>query len=132
MTAESPKAPEETIRLHQANERTMLAWIRTGIALMAFGFAIARFGLFLRQIASMSRLSVHPEQGLGSAWIGAALVGFGMLVNLLGTLRYAQIRRAIERGALGAPGDTIVIVIGAIATLIGLGMTALLIRALGE
>lgn len=38
----------ETLRLHQANERTMLAWIRTGIALMAFGFAIARFGVFLR------------------------------------------------------------------------------------
>ena len=34
-----------------ANERTVLAWIRTGIALMAFGFAIARFGLFLREMS---------------------------------------------------------------------------------
>lgn len=48
----------ETIRLHQANERTMLAWIRTGIALMAFGFAIARFGVFLRQVASVGQLPV--------------------------------------------------------------------------
>jgi putative membrane protein len=48
-----PKASEETLRLHQANERTILAWIRTGIPLMAFCFAITRFGVFLRQVASL-------------------------------------------------------------------------------
>ena len=37
-------------REHQANERTFLAWLRTSIALIGFGFAIARFGLFLRQL----------------------------------------------------------------------------------
>ena len=68
-----PSTPqEETLRLHQANERTMLAWIRTGIALMAFGFAIARFGVFLRQVASVGQVTVH-QQAVGSAWVGAAL-----------------------------------------------------------
>lgn len=128
---EPPKAPEETLRLHQANERTMLAWIRTGIALMAFGFAIARFGVFLRQVASVGQVSVHL-QGVGSAWVGAALVALGMAANLLATIRYAQIRRAIERGDVGAPHVLVVYVFGITATLVGLVMTVLLVRALTE
>jgi|GEM_PF-5432662 len=42
--------PPDRQREHQANERTFLAWLRTSIALIGFGFAIARFGLFLRQL----------------------------------------------------------------------------------
>jgi len=127
-----PSTPqEETLRLHQANERTMLAWIRTGIALMAFGFAIARFGVFLRQVASVGQVTVH-QQAVGSAWVGAALVALGMLANLLATIRYAQIRRAIERGATGAPNALVVYVFGIIATLVGLVMTILLVRALAD
>ena len=110
----------------------MLAWIRTGIALMAFGFAIARFGVFLRQVASMGQGPVHPAHGVGSAWVGAVLVALGMVANLLATIRYGQIRRAIERGDVGAPHAVMVYVFGATATVVGLIMTILLVRALGE
>ena len=110
----------------------MLAWIRTGIALMAFGFAIARFGVFLRQVANVGQLAVGPQHGLGSAWVGAALVAMGMLANLVATLRYAQIRRAIERGEVGAPNALMVYVFGATATIVGLVMTVLLVRALAD
>ena len=127
-----PKTPEETLRLHQANERTMLAWIRTGIALMAFGFAIARFGVFLRQVASVGQLAVRPLHGLGSAWVGAALVALGMIANLLATIRYARIRRAIDRGDVGSPNALVVYVFGVTATVVGVVMTVLLLRALGE
>ena len=123
---------EETLRLHQANERTMLAWIRTGISLMAFGFAIARFGVFLRQVADAGQLSVRSQHGLGSAWVGAVLVALGMIANLLTTIRYAQIRRAIERAQVGAPNAVFVYVFGATATLVGLAMTVMLVRALGQ
>jgi putative membrane protein len=109
----------------------MLAWVRTGIALMAFGFAIARFGVFLRQVASVGQVTVH-QRAVGSAWVGAALVALGMLANLLATIRYAQIRRAIERGATGAPNALVVYIFGIIATLVGLVMTILLVRALGD
>jgi putative membrane protein len=129
---DAPKAEPETIRLHQANERTMLAWIRTGIALMAFGFAIARFGVFLRQVASVGQLPIHVQHGAGSAWVGAVLVALGMLANLVATIRFAQIRRAIERGELGAPSAMVVYAFGATATLVGLVMAVLLVRALGE
>jgi len=127
-----PRTPEETLRLHQANERTMLAWIRTGIALMAFGFAIARFGVFLRQVASVGQLAVRPQHGLGSAWVGAVLVALGMTSNLLATIRYAQIRRAIDRGDVGSPSALVVYVFGVTATVVGVVMTVLLLRALGE
>jgi putative membrane protein len=129
---ELPTIRAETLRLHQANERTMLAWIRTGIALMAFGFAIARFGVFLRQVASVGAVPINLQRGVGSAWVGAILVALGMAANLLATIRYAQIRRAIQRGDVGAPGAMVVYVFGITATLVGLVMTVLLMRALGE
>lgn len=131
MGSSAERPPEETLRLHQANERTLLAWVRTGIALMAFGFAIARFGVFLRQVAAL-RPPPLPHSSFGSAWVGAALVALGMLANLLATLRFASIRRAIERGDVGAPNAALVYVIGFTVTLIGLAMTILLARALGE
>jgi inner membrane protein YidH len=123
-------ATNEVLRLHQANERTMLAWIRTGIALMAFGFAIARFGLFLRQIAAMGAVAVGTPRGLGSTWLGGGLVALGMVTNLVATIRYAQVRRAIEQGHLGAPGAFVVYTLGSAATLIGLSMALLLARVL--
>lgn len=110
----------------------MLAWIRTGIALMAFGFAIARFGVFLQQVASAGQLPLRVQHGVGSAWVGAVLVALGMLANLVATIRFAQIRRAIDRGEVGAPSAMIVYAFGAIATLVGLVMAVLLLRAIGE
>jgi putative membrane protein len=125
-------AVEETLRLHQANERTMLAWVRTGIALMAFGFAIARFGVFLRQVAAIGSVPLRGSTSLGSAWIGAALVALGMIANLLATVRYGRVRAAIERGEVGAPSGVLVYVFGTTATLVGLVMTVLLAHAIGE
>jgi putative membrane protein len=125
-------AVEETLRLHQANERTMLAWVRTGIALMAFGFAIARFGVFLRQVAAIGSVPLHGSTSLGSAWVGAALVALGMVANLLATVRYGRVRAAIERGDVGAPSGVLVYVFGATATLVGLVMTVLLAHAIDQ
>jgi inner membrane protein YidH len=123
---------QDTLQLHLANERTMLAWTRTGIALMAFGFAIARFGLFLRQLAALNAASVHQLQGVESTWIGAALVLLGMLVNLSATLRYAQVRSSIARGEAGAPSAVLVYVTGIMATVVGVAMGVLLARTLAE
>ena len=129
---EPPKKPEETLRLHLASERTLLAWIRTAISLMAFGFAIARFGIFLRQIADVENTRIHSVDALGSAWAGTALVALGMLASLSATVRYGLVRRAIDRGDVGGPRATLVYVVGGVATLIGLGMSILLARSLGR
>lgn len=79
-----------------AAERTLLAWIRTGIALMGFGFVIARFALFLRELA---RVEGHPAmQRFDSALIGAVVVGSGVAVNVWASLRHARIVRRLREG----------------------------------
>ncbi len=126
-----PDPPLETLRLHQSNERTLLAWVRTGIAIMAFGFAIARFGVFLRQVAVIGGAG-NLGKSAGSAWIGAALVVLGTLTNGAATARYAQVRRAIDRGLVGGPNPGLVYTLGATATLVGLAMAWLLAASLGR
>ena len=125
-----PGKPEETLRLHQANERTMLAWVRTGISLMGFGFAIARFGLFLRQLAEAHSTELQEPHGLGSSWLGASLVALGMLANLLATVRYHRLRQGIEQGEVGPPRALLVYAFGLTAALVGLVMTVLLAHSL--
>jgi putative membrane protein len=125
----------ETLNLHAANERTMLAWLRTGISLMGFGFAIAKFGLYLRELASAGHLELREgvaTSHVGSGWIGAALVAVGMLSNFFATLRFRGVRNAIERGDVGAPSSFLVYGIGATTTVIGLVMMVLLLRALHD
>src|SRR5262245_11372919 len=82
-------------RLLQANERTLLAWVRTSIALMTFGFVIARIGIWLRA------LGAHPDaadhHGLGTAWIGGVFVAMGVIACGLAVRRYAASRRAIRQ-----------------------------------
>ncbi len=83
-------------RLLQANERTLLAWIRTDIALITFGFVIARIGVWLRALASPAQTSVPPRAG--TVWIGAAFILLGSLGNAMAIRRYAVARRAILQG----------------------------------
>src|ERR1700735_2486200 len=92
---DAPTTNLETLRLHAANERTLLAWIRTGIALMAFGFAIARFGLFLREVAQAGQVQPRVGGGMGSPWFGVALVVLGLVTNAVATFRYARVRSEI-------------------------------------
>ncbi len=111
---------------HAANERTMLAWIRTGIALIAFGFAIARFGLFLREITDLGKVKIHTSRGLSSGWFGVALVVLGLATNTIATVRYIRIRNALLIGATEAPGATFVVALGAASALVALAMAAIL------
>jgi putative membrane protein len=129
---ETPKKPEETLRLHLASERTLLAWIRTGISLMGFGFAIARFGVFLRRLAGSEHTPPRAADALGPAWAGTALVALGMLASLSATVRYGLVRRAIIRGEVGAPRAFLVYVLGAVSTLVGLALSLLLARSISR
>ncbi|MBF2026996.1 MAG: DUF202 domain-containing protein [Oscillatoriales cyanobacterium C42_A2020_001] len=84
-------------RDHQANERTFLAWLRTAVALIAFGFAIARFGLFTRQLQAAianAPVSVHPV--FNSENLGLILVVFGIFSMAAAAWRYNQVYWQIE------------------------------------
>jgi len=110
----------------------MLAWIRTGIALMAFGFAIARFGFFLREIAQAGQVQLHARTSLGSAWFGVALVVLGLVTNASATFRYAQLRRAITEGRSAAPSPTMVYALGIGSALVAVTMAFILARTIAE
>ncbi len=76
---------------HLANERTMLAWIRTGVALIGFGFVIAKFAVFLAVIEgkrSLSTSSVH---------LGLAMIALGVIVILYGLIDYVAVERSLTR-----------------------------------
>jgi putative membrane protein len=70
-----------------AAERTFLAWIRTGLALMGFGFVVARFGLFLREIAMTTHTRSLQSTGV-SLWIGTTLLLIGVCVNVAASIHH--------------------------------------------
>ena len=82
------------VRDHLANKRTLLAWCRTGIAVMALGFVVARFGLLLRELAPL--LPRRLPAGTSTVF-GTILVVVGGVLIVLATVEYLQTGRAIDR-----------------------------------
>src|SRR5262249_56521842 len=93
---ENQQDSERDPRVRLAAERTLLAWTRTGLALMGFGFVVARFGLFLRELAAVERLDAKVHQGL-SLWIGTLLVFLGVAVHVGAAMRHMKIVRRLQQ-----------------------------------
>ncbi len=89
--------PQKDPRVYFAEERTFLAWIRTGLALMGVGFAVARFSFFLQQLRATQAHA--PAQGNGlSVWSGVAIVALGVLVLVAAGARHFRITRQLSNG----------------------------------
>jgi putative membrane protein len=125
-------ADSSLFRDHAANERTLLAWIRTGVALMAFGFAIARFGLFLRELSQASVTPARTDHAVGSGWFGVVLVVLGLVTNLAAMVRYAQIRKALQEGRSITPGTALAYALTLASVLVAVSMAVMLARTLGQ
>ena len=82
-------------REHLANERTFLAWIRTSIALMGFGFVIVKFTLFLKQLSLLLETSSVPSKGYSSV-IGVVMVAIGVIIAILAFLQYKRNEKWIK------------------------------------
>jgi putative membrane protein len=127
--ADSPERkpePPEDPRVRFAAERTLLAWIRTGLALMGFGFVVARFGLFLQEIAVAGHARPRHSSGL-SLWIGTALVVLGIAVTLLAAAQHWRILQRLNRGEdYIAPRWSLGLVISVALAILGAGMVAYL------
>ena len=83
-----PKKPGGSPSDHLANERTYLAWVRTSIGIMAFGFVVVKFNLFIKQISIVLQKQIAIGGHGYSAVLGIFLVGFGALMGLLAFFRY--------------------------------------------
>jgi len=92
-------------RDHLANERTFLAWLRTGVATIVFGFAVGRFSIALQEFAQFQGRPA-PTPGL-TAWLGLIAIIAGVLAILVGQMRYRQTREQIERGTFEPAGAVI-------------------------
>ncbi len=86
---------------HQANERTFLAWVRTSVGLMAFGFVVEKFSFFLKELVHIMGKEPHIPKAVTSSYgsaslIGIALVALGTMLALGAFLRYKKVQREID------------------------------------
>ena len=113
--------PRASLSDYLAAERTLLAWIRTGLALMGFGFVVARFGLFLQQL-QLVRGGARPQRVYGlSLWLGTALIAVGIVVNVLPGFHHLQLVRRLDHGDTSSSHSTTQAVAVALVSRIGWG-----------
>ncbi len=114
--------PAADLRDYLAEERTFLAWIRTGLTLMGFGFVVARFGLFL-EVTQVTRGGPAPHSQGFSRWVGTAFVAVGVAVNLLSIRRHRQLVGQLNQGQFADhPPSYQAIVLALILALAGIAM----------
>lgn len=83
---------------HLANERTFLAWIRTSIGIMAFGFVVVKFSLFVKQISMiLGKENIIHSKGY-SGILGIVLVAVGTVTAVLSYMRYINSEKQINEG----------------------------------
>ena len=83
-----PKDP----RVQLAAERTFLAWVRTGLAMMAFGFVVARFAVYMQ---TFSQQPATEPTGMYPTWIGLGLVLLGVITELVAGIEYTRYCRSV-------------------------------------
>jgi len=129
MDASAETGQRATLSDYLAAERTLLAWIRTGLALMGFGFVVARFGLFLQQLQVAQHASSAQSYGL-SLWFGTALIAVGIAVNLFSGWHHLRLIRTMELGQAARPHTTtLAISTSVFLALVGLGMVIYLLQS---
>jgi len=111
---------------HAANERTYLAWVRTGLAIVAFGFVVAKFNLFMRILAQPSAVAARRSMPLPTlrspgGYEGLALMASGAAVIVLATVRFVRTTRLLDDGQVHTAADVRaeLIVSAALVLLIG-------------
>jgi inner membrane protein YidH len=109
---------------HLANERTFLAWIRTSISIIVFGFVVAKFGITLRELLLAQGNTVR-ESG-ASLMIGLGFMAMGIFMALAAWFRYQSTMRRIETGDF-KPAKAIVTVLAVLAALFGIILAVYLI-----
>lgn len=123
----SRPATGEDPRHRLAAERTLLAWIRTGITVMAFGFVVARFGFFLAAIKRTTDATTAPHSTF-STGIGVILVIVGVLMNLAAAGEHRRfLRRLVQQQPYVPPPVSLSLVAAVVLALLGLMLAVYLL-----
>jgi len=111
-------------RDHLANERTFLAWVRTGVATIIFGFAIGRFSIALREFL---QLQGHASATSGiTAWFGVISIVGGVLLILAGLARYRKTRAQLDTNTF-EPSGVVIDIVSYLLGLFGLALCGYLV-----
>ena len=112
---------------HLAAERTFLAWIRTSISIISLGFVVAKFGVWLRELAERLNAGASMHRTAASLPIGIAMMAIGGGLALLALWHFHLVNQAIEEGKVRANRGMAVTVAIAIAVLVGVMILYLLL-----
>ena len=130
MSGENGTKQRASLGDYLAAERTLLAWIRTGLALMGFGFVVARFGIFLQEFQSLQHTAAQPSGP--SLWFGTALIAVGVIVNIYAGWHHVRLVRQLDRGETGKSGRSLQpVAIAFFLALVGLAMAIYLVSVRG-
>ena len=109
---------------HSANERTFLAWVRTGLAVVVFGFAIGRFAVAIREF---TQAQGHPQRTASlSVWFGVVAIVTGIVLALAGLNRYRRTRAQLESGRF-EPAGSVIDLVAIFTVMFGLSLAAYLV-----
>lgn len=114
---------------HLAAERTFLAWVRTAIAVISLGFVVAKFGVWLRELAAR----LNPQMQLHSTGMslpmGVGMMAFGGILTVVAAWHFHIVNQAIERGEVQANRGLVITVSAGVALLAALMIVYMLVAA---
>jgi putative membrane protein len=123
----TPKG-EGNARDHLANERTFLAWTRTSIGVMAFGFVVVKFSLFVRQLSILLHKDLVLPQNQYSSIIGIFIVAFGALLGLFSYFRFVNVQKQLDNNNFH-PSKVLTAILAVFVFLLGIAMVAYLVHS---
>ena len=114
---------------HLSNERTFLAWVRTSISVIVFGFVVAKFGVTLRQFFRFENL--EPRETGYSLILGVSFMVVGILLAILAIWRYQSTRLQIEQDKF-RPANTTIYIVGVVTGILGAMLVFYLLATTGS
>ena len=120
--------PESDPRVFFAAERTLLAWLRTGLTIMGLGFVVARFGLFLELLSAQHQAAPVQAQSHPSAVLGVLFVVVGAIAILLATVQHRRFVSTLPKHDLPMSySEAFAVVLSALVGVLGLLLAAYLV-----